>query len=549
MTPPTRSDNADNQDPRASRGEWEVLPYNSQIETVHMALLHTGKVVYFSGFRIAEAVETETRLWYPKTGEIKTPPTPADLFCAGHSFLPDGRLLSTGGTLEYRNLPPVPPWLVRLLRPLTPLIVRLFAPIVERYAQLPSFTGPTFMYLFDPITEQWEFAGDMAEGRWYPTNTTLPDGRILILSGSNEGGGFGGNGAIETNLRVEVYSAEEGLKQVATLPGSAPVGEHDSNGEEPHAFISLYPRMLVLPVSEKEKSAYPAGKAFSAGYGPETRFLNLDTWDWTDVDRLKFGTRHDGCVVLLPLRPPDYRARVLTFGGIQDPATDPKATETTEIIDFGKSPHTWQYVDSMLDKRVNAFGVILPDGKILAVGGNSTGQFDKPVFNVEVFNPDEEKWTQVEAMSVPRGYHSTILLLPDGRVLSVGTTPYGNHELRMEVYSPYYLFDTDGTLRIRPEITKVSGNVSYGQPFDVTYEYAGTIKSAALIRPGAVTHSFDMEQRYVELRIDSQETGRLTVEAPRDEHIAPPGYYMLFILSEDGIPSEAEFVHLPVRSH
>jgi hypothetical protein len=80
-------------------GRWEVLPYDSQIEAVHMALLHNGKVLYYSGFRFAEARKTETRVWYPKTGEIKSPSTPGDLFCAGHSFLPDGRLLSTGGTL------------------------------------------------------------------------------------------------------------------------------------------------------------------------------------------------------------------------------------------------------------------------------------------------------------------------------------------------------------------------------------------------------------------------------------------------------------------
>ena len=164
------------QDPR-DIGQWEVLKYNSQIEAVHMALLHTGKVLYYSGFRFAEARKTETRTWYPETGEIKAPPTPADLFCAGHPFLPDGKLLSTGGTLEYRKLPPTPPaWLVRIPNPLAPFIVRTFG----RFFPEPELTGPTDMYLFDPIIEQWVFAVDMIEGRWYPTNTTLPDGRILL---------------------------------------------------------------------------------------------------------------------------------------------------------------------------------------------------------------------------------------------------------------------------------------------------------------------------------------------------------------------------------
>ncbi len=563
MTKPTRSSNPVGPDPRAATGEWKVLPYNSEVEAVHMALLRTGKVLYYSGFRFPEAVPCETRLWYPKIGEIKKPPTPVNLLCAGHSFLPDGRLCSTGGTLEYRN-PPAPPWLVRLLRPVTPFIIHAFAALSRalgpRFAQVarpPSITGPTFTYLFDPATEEWQFAGDMEEGRWYPTNTTLPDGRILILSGTNEGGGVGARGAsgrIRLNRRVETFSARDGLKQVATLPepahehrpGSVPGSSQDSDAgeEDEHEFLSEYPRMHVLPLTEADRATFPAGKVFCSGYGPETRLLNVAIWEWTDVDQLGFGTRHDGCAVLLPLRPPDYRARVLTFGGIRDPQKHLGATETVEVIDFGKTPPTWEDAAPMRDRRVNACAVILPDGKILATGGNSTGQFDDPVYNVEVFDPDEGKWSLVAPMSVPRGYHSTAMLLPDGRVLSCGSTPYGNYELRMEVYWPYYLFKGS-----RAAITKVpETSLAYAQPFEVTYAYLGTIHSVALIRPGAVTHAFDMEQRYVELNFERHGVDRLTVEAPRDEHVAPPGYYMLFILGDDGVPSEAKFVHLPVRS-
>ena len=498
-----------------------------------MALLHTGKVLYYSGFRYAEARKTETRLWYPETGEIKAPPTPADLFCAGHSFLPDGRLLSTGGTLEYRKMPPTPPaWIVRIPNPLAPFIVRAFG----RFFPVPELTGPTDMYLFDPVTEQWKFAGDMVEGRWYPTNTTLPDGRILILSGSDAGGGFRNDGKVNTNLRMEVYDAEKGLTLVGTIPAMEP-SNHD--GQRHHGFPSLYPRIHVLPLADTERASYPAGKAFCSGYGPETKMLNLHTWEWAEVGMLNFGTRHDGCSVLLPLKPPDYHAKVLTFGGSEKTVLEARGTETAEMMDFGKTPHKWEQCMPMQGKRVNASAVIMPDGKVLVVGGNSTGRFHDPVHDVEVFDPVTAAWSSVAKIKVPRGYHSTAILLPDGRVLASGTTPYGRHELRMEVYKPNYLFKGE-----RPKIEAIPETISYAQSFEVTYAYARTINGVALIRPGATTHAFDMDQRYVALTFNRASAGLLTVQAPKDQYLAPPGYYMLFLLSEDGVPSEARFVHL-----
>ncbi len=524
-------------DPRAQVGEWRVLPYDSQIEAVHMAVLHTGKVLYYSGFRVAEAVPTETRLWYPKTGEIKMVTTPGDLFCAGHSFLPDGRLLSTGGSLEYRKLPKFPVWLVKLTRPIQPLLVK----IAERLGMTKlEPTGTTFLYLFDPSTEQWSFAGDMPEGRWYPTNTTLPNGQILILSGLNEGGGFGTGGQIHINRRVEIFDEEGELTQVATIPvfGGAGVG-----GEDEEGFPSDYPRMHVLPLSEEEKDLYPAGKAFCSGAYPDTKMLNLQNWEWTDFGRLNCPGREDGCAVLLPLRPPDYRSRVLVFGGSAEGGGAGEVTDTAEIIDLSsESPH-WEWAEPLKDRRVNSSAVLLPDGKLLAMSGNSSSRFDQPVLNAEVFDPDTSTWKMVAPMSVPRGYHSTAMLLPDGRVLSSGTTPFGFWELRMEVYWPYYLFRGE-----RPVIEQAPKSIAYGQSFEVEYQCPeGEIRSAVLMRPGAMTHAFDMDQRHVELLVQALGPRHLTAIAPRDEHVAPPGYYMLFLLNDSGVPSEAKFVHLPVR--
>jgi hypothetical protein len=210
-------------------------------------------------------------------------------------------------------------------------------------------------------------------------------------------------------------------------------------------------------------------------------------------------------------------------------------------MDLGKTPYKWEYAAPMRHQRVNVCAVLLPDGKVLAVGGNSKGQFDDIVYDTELFDPDTCTWQTVAPMRVPRGYHSTALLLPDGRVLACGSTPYGNYELRMEVYSPAYLFKGP-----RPKIMSIpQKRLAYGESFEVVY--TGAVKSIALIRPGATTHAFDMDQRYIELSFQPLGADRLLVDAPPDEHIAPPGYYMLFLLSETGVPSVAEFVHLPVR--
>ena len=531
-------------------GRWEVLPYDSQIEAVHMSLLPTGKVIYYSGFRIAEAERTETRLWDPRTGEIKAPHTPADLFCAGHCLMNDGRLLSSGGTLEYRGVPPIPAWLARLMRPLQWFIGKTLG----RFFKVEVVpTGPTFLYIFDPWREQWEFAGDMIGGRWYPTNTLLPNGTTLILSGYDEGGGIKQTKPPVINRRMEVFGVDGKLRLVGTIPVFDEKNEHEAHGHRHEltgehapasgqAFPSDYPRMFVLPLSSEGRKRYPAGRAFCAGYAPATKMLDLRTWEWEDVDSLRFGVRHDGCAVLLPLRPPDYRARVFTFGGSVVGGLAAKATNSAELIDFGEPVPRWKAIESPKGARVNGAAVVLPDGNVLALSGNTAGRWDDPVLECEVYNPDTGKWTQVAPMSVARGYHATAILLPDGKVLSAGTTPLGELVLELEVYSPYYLFKG-----ARPVIDSVNDTLEYDKPFEVNYTHTGRITRMALISPGSMTHSFDMHQRYIELQFSEAGTGMLKAVAPPDEHVAPPGHYMLFLISEDGVPSVAKFVRLPLH--
>lgn len=567
------------------RGSTQVLPYDSEIEAVHMGLLRTGKVIYYSGFRKPVREETKTRIWDPKASpddpdKIFDPTTPTDLFCAGHAFMPDGRLLSTGGTMEYRRMPA--PFFVRIslqLSALAPRRLQIF--MAER--QNMEFTGPRFLYLFDPHKKQWEFAGNMRHGRWYPTNCALPDGSMLILSGRDEGGGYQRHldedarekeGQPDYPARVTINKDVEVLHPDGTLeykgkvrgPGIRPMMGMMTYGGHHHMFPTEYPRLHLLPLthlSEEQKTQYSKGRVFCAGYGPETKMLNLATWEWEHVDELRNEhPRHDGSSVLLPLDyRNDYRARILTFGGSIETALRANALDTCEIIDFGEEHPRWRYLRDAegeilrINPRVHNSSTLLPDGKVIVLGGNSEARWDKPVYEVEVFDPETDNWEyDHHPIKVERGYHATGVLLPDGRVFVSGTTPATHKELRMEVYSPYYL---DGDPQ-RPVIESVDaagltrnpdGNypqLQYGERFNVNFSgTSSAISKASLVRPGSMTHAFDMDQRHIWIEITDKSGDVLQLKAPPDPHVAPPGYYMLFILDTDGVPSEAKFVHLP----
>lgn len=554
-------------DPGASgrRGSSEVLPYHSQIEAVHLALLPTGKVLYYSGFRMAVGERTETRVWDPTTGEIKEPATPSDIFCSGHSFLPSGELLTTGGTLEYVNVPS--PWLTRLAFALESIIpVRLQALISDmRNVQ---FTGPTGLYRFDPWQEEWKFAGDMRRGRWYPTACTLPDGGVLILAGRDEARGVGSEPeSVKINEEVEVYYQDRGLihNGVVKGPGIRPSAHAHGYKTHSHQFPTEYPRLHVIPLlNEQDRRKFPEGRVFCSGYGPETKMLNLATMEWEHVDDLRFEKpRHDGNCVLLPLDPDDgYRPRVLTFGGSEEISLRARAIDTAEIIDLSEEYPRWRYLTHSAESgtlarsepRVNGCAVQLPDGVVMALGGNSTARWDDPVYTVETFDPVSEAWDDSHRpIRVKRGYHATAVLLPDARVLIAGTTPAGPKQLKMEVYSPYYL-DGDPS---RPRITTIDGpgvapdgrtvGLEFGGTFRVGFESDQPLSNrVSLMRPGAMTHAFDMDQRLIWLKAEKDSHNELTIEAPPDAHVAPPGYYMIFLLDENGVPAVGEFVWLPV---
>ena len=222
------------------------------------------------------------------------------------------------------------------------------------------------------------------------------------------------------------------------------------------------------------------------------------------------------------------------------------ATATTEIMDLSAATPTWQWGPPMSQPRIEMNAVLLPTGKVLALGG-STNDEDAATasLNADLFDADGGSVSSAGQNAFPRLYHSVAILLQDGRVFVAGGNPTrGTYEPHMEIYSPAYLFAPDGSLAPRPTVTGVSSSaIGYGTTFQVQTPDATSITSAVLMRAGAVTHAFDMEQRLVGMSFTAG-GGVLTVTAPPNGNIAPPGYYLLFLLNSAGVPSVGTFVQI-----
>jgi hypothetical protein len=350
---------------------------------------------------------------------------------------------------------------------------------------------------FDPITEGWQVGPQMALRRWYDTTVELPDGDALVFSGQV----FPGEQATE----VEHYDAASDV--IWTLPSSATL------------TMQNYPRMFLMG----------DGRIARVGREAQTMFFDPASNAWSTGPSMLAGDRARGSAVLMP----DGHT-VLAVGGAVNDVT----TNTAELVDLAASQPSWSYTGSMNEPRRSLNAVLLPDGKVLAIGGNrGTHNYDDPVFNSEMYDPATGIWTLGPSQAAPRAYHSTALLLPDGRVLSAGQTD-GPMQTTAEIYSPPYLFAGP-----RPVITSAPTNVAYGSAFTVGTDRAGDVGDVVLIRPGAVTHGVSFDQRSVPLPFTAQE-GSLSVDTPTSTQ-APPGWYMLFLVDNTGVPSVANWVHLP----
>jgi hypothetical protein len=375
--------------------------------------------------------------------------------------------------------------------------------------QYDPFHGQLRSSVFDPNSGQFMDVQNMAHGRWYPTVTNLADGTLMTFSGLDEKG--------NTNSTVEIYTVGTGWSTPYSSPFTPP----------------LYPRMTLLP----------NGKVFYSGSTTSSRYFDPSTHTWSGVVATTnySGTRTYGTSVLLPLTPANnYKPVVMIMGG-GNPATN-----TTELIDLSAATPKWTYGPNMSQSRIEMNATILPNGKVIALGGSLNDEDTTTAsLNADLYDPTSNTFSSAGQNAYARLYHSNSLLLPDATVLFIGGNPArGTYEQHMEIYSPAYLFNADGSAATRPSITgSPSAGIGYGSAFQLQTPDAANISSVVLMRPGAPTHAFDMEQRLVGLSF-TPGSGVLNVTAPPNSNIAPPGYYMLFLLNNTGVPSVAQFVEL-----
>src|SRR5712691_7851503 len=359
------------------QGQWTTLPNPMPINPIHATLLNTGKVLVVAGSgNYPPNKNYQAAVWDPKSGTTTIQTVTWDMFCNGAVALPDGRVFINGGTTQYN-----------------------------------PFHGAANTSVFDPVNNSFTDLPRVAHGRWYPTVTTLGDGRILTFSGLNEIG--------ITNTAVEIFTPTSGTWSQEYKAGWTP---------------PLYPRLHLLP----------SGKVFYSGSTTKSRYYYPSTHTWGVIATTNYpSTRTYGSSVLLPLTPPNYKPMVMIMGG----GNSSPATNTTEIIDLSATTPAWQLGPSMTQPRIEMNAVILPNGKVLAVGGSATDEIASTAsYNADLYDPVTNTFSSAGANAYPRLYHSLALLLPDATIWLAGSNPKrGTYEPHMEIYQPSYLFNPDGS--------------------------------------------------------------------------------------------------------
>jgi hypothetical protein len=480
-------------------GRWST-PFVIPVVGITSVLLNTGKLLFWSydpaGWNDPNGTnQGVVYIWDPKTRLGYNIPPPENIWCAGQTVLTDGRVFIAGGHLRYPD------------------------PSITDGTG--GYEGSLSTYTFNPATERFTKQPDMVHGRWYPTTTQLADNRVVITSGYDE------SGTQALNKSVEVFTPSAAVEGVGTL---SVVGTRDEQG--------FYPLQFLLPSAQMLEAGPHAG--WQGSY-----LLDPATWNWSLVGNMlsdHYGLANGIIYTDASVKP--AKQVVMVAGGGEGTGV----RSANEWLDGANPLAGWRDYPKWVQPRRNANTVILPDGTLLTAGGNQAStNYDSALLEAELYSKPATDgtgvWREVAPHSVQAAYHSTAILLPDATVLlsqdDMVASAAPQH--KAQVYSPPYLFKGP-----RPEITGAPDKLGYQSPdkstFTVTVNRTG-VTSAVLIAPGATTHGNDMHQRGVRLAVTTRDT-TLTVSLPASAAWVPPGYYMLFVLDKNGIPSVARFVQI-----
>ncbi len=535
--------------PRTPKESTKVPP------AVSMAMMPDGRVVYWGGLESLEdgkyplaadapneVVSSRTRVLDLRRRTPRwTTPTPQDtgkhdLFCADQRLLVDGRIIAVGGTI----------W---------------EADPVENPTGEPAGTGELFgsnaTRFFDYRDEGWSFNEDfMHYSRWYPTLITLPSGKLLVASG------------VERLL----YN-DRGINVHQTETFDPATGKWSENGPEGEVSLPLFARLHLLPTGRVFYSGVgqmwgPFGQAYDEALWNSHMSYDPTKNEWVTTGSGIYGARSGALSVMLPLKPPYNTAKILVAGGTL--GTSPgsyMANNLTEVLSIEEDGRSVSVAGPPLNNnRWYSSGVLLPTGRVLAVSGGDKDEVISPASEVPVRQAElftGKRWKPLRRARRIRTYHNSAILLPDASVLVGGHAPIndgygptgnpepatGTNNLKdpsFEVYKPPYLFRGK-----RPKITSLRKGIAWGTTFNLRTTRAKKIKRVVLMRLPSTTHITDADMRAVNLPFSHRGGRRLSVAAPPNGNVAPPGFYYTFVLrktkSRGLIPSKARIVRVDAR--
>ncbi|SFV17834.1 galactose oxidase early set domain-containing protein, partial [Pseudoduganella namucuonensis] len=457
----------------------EPIPF--PIVPVAAANLPNGKVITWASsspttFFGQDQGYTYTALFDPFTQSVSSnvvTETKHDMFCPGTSLLADGRLFVSGGASSQKTS------------------------------------------IYQPSTDTWVTSNPMNIARGYQGNTLLSNGSVLTLGGSWSGPVGGKDG--------EVWTDGDGWRLMSGIP-IVP-------------FITTDPDDTYRGDNHLWLFAQANGRVFQAGPGVTMHWVDTNGNGTVSAagDRGDDASSMNGNAIMYDI------GKILKVGGASA-YEEITASAAAYIIDISDSSARVEKIAPMNYARAMHNSVVLPNGQVIISGGQTYVKIfsdDRSVLMTEMWDPKTKIFTNLRALTIPRNYHSFSLLLPDGRVLIGGgglcDFNCSTNHMDVQILTPPYLFNADGSAATRPSITSAPSQVSYESAVQV--KTGGAVSAFSLIRLSAVTHSINNDQRRVPLIFTATDAENYTLRMPENSGIAPPGYYMLFALDANGVPS------------